>query len=169
MRKQRGVLVVAVILVAVLLASPLLATSKSANSSQTAASFVWCELVWCLPIVYYWQGNMTVSYTASGTDTIITREDQSVWMNNIRSNNPCNIWLGVSTDVYRDRGAAKVGTIYRARSGSYLVPSSSIIWGGITDLMMRVRAPRLRANATASIGPGSTCLGWKNLSWTLDL
>jgi len=147
------------------------------QSPNGIASFTACEqhevLSVCVPVPFQWHGSVRVNYdwsfdpSSQGYDVFIRSIDQSVIMLAAgRPNNPCNIRMGISTDVYENDGQDFLGTIRISRPGSYIFPPTALNFGGIADPHLQVFNPRLTTRAVAI---GSPCLGIPSLSWSFDL
>ena len=160
--------------------SPGIAQSSTSvfQSPREVARFGLCEqdrvFGLCLPGTFLWQGVVRIDYDwvfdsrRQGFDVVIKHIDQSVLMLGAnRPNIPCNIGMGISTDVFENRGGHLVDTLTVARPGSYIFPPTALSFGGITDPFLRVFNPRLKTTAVASIAP--PCLGIETLQWTFDL
>lgn len=148
--------------------SPTNSTSRWFRSPAYTAVF-WDDYV---PMVYTWNASLTVRYTTTwdysrGTTMVnLSQLDQSVMMPAAANwNAPCDVQLGISTDVLQDRGQY-IQTIFVARPGSYLYSSGTLLTGGITDLSLRVSNPRLRTNVRAA---ARECYGWSSFQWNSDL
>lgn len=162
-----GLAILTVVTVAVVLGALVSAASTRSSSGQRWATFVYCEIL-CLPVGYYGEGTVTATYQNSGTSMRITRIEQTMSLYNAR-NNPCRLGVGITTQVFADRGASLVATVQVQTKGTYWLAPSTEFYGGYSNVNLTVRNPRLRGRGFAAPGGGSTCLGWKSFDWDFNL
>lgn len=146
---------------------------KIVQSSVQTAWFMNCE-DWfgrgiCLPQPYTWRALVRVEYESQGNIVRIWKIDQSVTMFGAGRNNPCNINLGISTDVYQDWGQSKVRTIPVTHPGSYIYSSNDRLWGGVSYPAVNVRRPSLIVTARAAPGIGASCTGRPSFSFGFNV
>jgi hypothetical protein len=161
------VAVLAAVLVAAVASVAAAATTRSTSGRQVAY-FLYCGGIICVPTSVVGEATVTATHYPSGTSKRITRIEQTMSLYYAR-NHPCKFGVGITTEVYADRGAYRVTTVYVAQRGSYWIDSNTVFYGGYTDLNLTVRNPRLRGRGFAAPGAGATCLGFKNFDWTFDL
>jgi hypothetical protein len=156
---------------------PAKSDTKFTQSKVNVAFFGTCESGLpgvCLPLVYTWRGSLRVDYdyyfdlARGGNVVFIKRIDQSVLMHNANNvNAPCDIGLGVSTDIYENFGLRYLGTFSRTQPGSYIFPQNALVFGGVTNPNLLVLNPRLVGVArSAAFSP---CSGADSFTWSLNL
>jgi hypothetical protein len=151
-----------------ILSATVMAASKSSTSGRSFATFLYCSEFFCVPIGYWGEGTVTTTFTPSGTTMRISRIEQTMSLY-YASNNPCGIGVAIDTQIFRDRGAALVATIPVYTRGTYWISPTTLFYGGYSNIDISVPNPRLRGRGFASVGPGSSCLGWKSFNWDFDL
>lgn len=144
-----------------------------ASSGRHNAWFTYCEqhlrLGVCVPLVYPGEATVTVTYRAGGEWRDISRIEQTMSLYNARTNNICNVGVGIVTDVYANRGAAFIQRVPIYRYGSYIYAASTLFIGGYSDVQFSLRNPRLYGRGVAVPRGGATCFGGREYNFYFDL
>ena len=166
-RPRSKIAILAVLAIALTISALVSAASLRSASGQRWATFVYCEWL-CLPVGYWGEGTVTATYQPSGASTRITRIEQTMSLFNAR-NNPCSLGVGITTQIFADRGATLVATVPVYNRGSYWLAPTTLFYGGYSDVNYNVRNPRLRGRGFAGPAGSTTCLGWRNFEWDFNL
>lgn len=144
-----------------------------ASSGRHNAWFSYCEqalrLPVCVPLVYPGEATVAVTYRAGGEWRDISRIEQTMSLYNARTNNICNLGVGIVTDVYASRGASFIQTVPIYRYGSYIYASSTLFVGGYSDVRFSLRNPRIYGRGFAAPRGGATCFGSRAYNFYFDL